>query len=92
MRDLRLRDRDLLAQPVLNLGEYHFAIGWLERLAARAHVREVEQIEDELAHALGAFHSVADELIGVRVELAAVALGQQLDEAGDHAQRFLQVV
>ena len=53
---------------------------------------EREQVVDQHLHALGAVDGELDVLVGPRVELAAVALLQQLAEARDLAQRLLQVV
>ena len=43
-------------------------------------------------HPVGAFHRVADELIGVLVELAFVFPEKELGIARDHAERLLQIV
>jgi hypothetical protein len=51
-----------------------------------------QQVLDQLLHAMRPIHGVADEFVGVRVQLALVALSQQLDEARHHAERLLQVV
>ena len=52
----------------------------------------VEQVVDQLLHPLGAVDGELDVLVGALVELAAVAALEQLAEAGDLAQRLLQVV
>ena len=55
--------------------------------------REIgQQVLDQPLHAAGAVHREGDELVGIGVELALVAPGQQLRVAGHHAQRLLQVV
>ena len=53
---------------------------------------EGEQVVDQALHALRAVDGEADVLVGPLVELAAVAPLQELAEAGDLAQRLLQVV
>ena len=63
-----------------------------QRLALRAHAREIEQVADQTLHALGAIDRVVDVLVGFCVELALVALLEQPGVAGHHAQRFLQIV
>ena len=40
----------------------------------------------------GAIHRIADELVGVGIELLVVAPLHKLQVAGDHAQRLLQVM
>ncbi len=57
-----------------------------------AHPAEREQVVDQHLHPLGPVHGELDVLVGLLVELAAVAALQQLAEAGDLAQRLLQVV
>ena len=49
------------------------AVGRLHLLAARPHARVAEQVVDQLLHARGAVDGVADELVGVVVELAPIA-------------------
>ena len=51
-----------------------------------------EEVEDELLHAFGAFDGEADVAVGVFVESALVAVLEELDVAGDHAEGFLEVV
>ncbi len=53
---------------------------------------EGEQVVDQALHALRAVDGEADVLVGPLVELPAVAALQELAEAGDLAQRLLQVV
>ncbi len=60
------------------------------RLAPHAGVGE--QVVDQRAHPRGALDGVVDDLVGLLVELPAVAAPEQLDEAGDAAQRRQQVV
>ena len=57
-----------------------------------AHARVLQQSANQALHALGAFHGVANVLVGAFVNLALVTIGEQLHVAGNHAQRFLQVV
>ena len=54
--------------------------------------RERQQVVDQVLHALGAVHGEPDVLVRARVELAAVALLEQLAERRDLAQRLLEVV
>ena len=56
------------------------------------HARERQQVVDQVLHAPRAVDGEADVLVGARVELAAVALLEQLAEARDLAQRLLEVV
>ena len=65
-------------------------IGELHGGAPRAGVGE--QVVDQRLHPLDAADGEADEPVGVLVELAVVAAGEQLDEPGDHPQRLLKVV
>ena len=53
---------------------------------------EGQQVVDQPLHALRAVDREPDVLVGPLVELPAVAALQELAEAGDLAQRFLQVV
>ena len=53
---------------------------------------EGQQVVDQSLHALGAVDGELDVLVGALVELPAVAALQELAEAGDLAQRLLQVV
>lgn len=57
-----------------------------------ADAAEREQVVDQHLHPLGSVHGEVDVLVGPLVELAAVAALQQLAEAGDLPQRFLEVV
>ena len=63
-----------------------------EALARAADTAEGEQVVDQQLHALGAVDGEGDVLVGALVELAAVALLEQLAEARHLAQRLLQVV
>ena len=54
--------------------------------------REGQQVVDQVLHPPRAVDGEADVLVGARVELASVALLEQLAEARDLAQRLLQVV
>ena len=62
------------------------------RLLEPPHAREREQVVDQVLHPPRAVDGEADVLVGALVELAAVALLEQLAEARDLAQRLLQVV
>ena len=53
---------------------------------------EREQVVDQHLHALGPVHGEVDVLVGALVELAAVALLEQLAERRHLAERLLQVV
>ena len=57
-----------------------------------AHPRVGQQVRNELLHAGGTVHRVADVLIRLGIQPALVAVPQQLQERGDHAQRLLQVM
>ena len=54
--------------------------------------RVVEQVVDERLHALDAGDDEVDEAVGVLVQAAAVAAGEQVDKAGDDAQRLGEIV
>ena len=58
----------------------------------RSDARVGEQVGDQLLHARDRVERVVDELVGLVVELAAVAAGQQLDVARDDPQRLGEVV
>ena len=59
---------------------------------AGARPRVGEQVVDEHLHPGGTVHGERDEFVGVGVELAPVAVGQELHVAGDHPQRLGQVM
>lgn len=57
-----------------------------------AHPGEVEKVVDECLHTVGTVDRDADVLVRLGVELPSVAPLEKLREAGDLAQRLLQVV
>src|SRR5580692_632903 len=61
-------------------------------LGARPHAGVCQQVFNQVLHPPRPIHGEGDKLVGVRVELAFVALRQQLRITGDHAQWFLQIV
>jgi len=63
-----------------------------ERIAVPLDARVREQVVDHLAHPVRALDGEVDELLGVVVEFAAVALLEQLQVVRDHPERLLQVV
>src|SRR4051812_3309979 len=83
--DRRAQVGERATQRRLQLDPRHF-------LAAGADARVGEQVLDQLLHARRAVDHVAHELLGLVVELVAVAAHHQLRIAADHAQRLLQVV
>ena len=91
-RDARAALFDRHAQILERVLHDRVAIGRRERLGLRAEPRVGEQIIDQRLHALGAVDRITDELVGVGVELAPVALRDQLQVARNHAQRLLHVV
>jgi hypothetical protein len=54
--------------------------------------RKSQQILNQGLHAQSSLAGIADEFIGVLVELAAIAFAEQLGVRRHHAQRLLQVV
>src|SRR5262249_42616405 len=68
------------------------AVGQRQGVLHSARVRVGQQILDERLHAGGSVHGVGDVLVGLGIELALVALGQQFQVTGYHAQGLLQVV
>lgn len=62
------------------------------RRAFAPDTRIIEQGQDHLVHALGAFQGVVQALPGVLVEPAFQRLAEQLQIAADHAQGLAQVV
>ena len=69
-----------------------FAGGIEQVLSLCPDARIGQQILDQPLHAAGPVHREGDELVGIGVQLALVAPGQQLRVAGHHAQRLLQIV
>ena len=63
-----------------------------ESFGGPPHPREGEQVVDQGLHPLGPVDGELDVLVGPFVELAPVALLEQLGEAGHLAERLLQVV
>jgi hypothetical protein len=61
-------------------------------VTALAHAGEGEKVLDEHLHAPRAVHGVRDIRVRARVELPAVAVGEELRVAAHHAQGLLQVV
>ncbi|RPK32873.1 hypothetical protein EES37_32785 [Streptomyces sp. ADI91-18] len=62
------------------------------RVVDAAHPGEVEEVVDEDLHAVRPVDRVLDVLVRPGVELSPVAALQELGEAGDLAQRLLEVV
>src|SRR5713226_9240325 len=60
--------------------------------AVTARAREQQQIVDELFHPHRAIDRKVDEVVGVGVELALVALLDELHVARDHPERLLQIM
>ena len=55
-------------------------------------VRILQQIVDENAHTLDAVDDQGDKFVGLGIVRIAIAADQQLSEAGDGAERLLQIV
>ena len=64
----------------------------LEAGGVAADARERQEVVDQVLHALGPVDHEGDVLVGAVVELTPVAALEELAEAGDLAQRLLQVV
>src|SRR5918994_4180999 len=67
------------------------SIGRREGLAPRVHARIGQQVVDEDLHPVGAVHSVADELVGLDIELTLVAAGNKPGVTRYPAQTLLPV-
>ena len=92
MRHLRAAVLDGAAQIDQRVLQRLFARGVEQLSSLCSDARVGQQVLDQTLHAAGAVDGEGDELVGVRVQLALVAPGQQLGIAGHHAQRLLQVV
>ena len=68
------------------------AVHQRKRLHLSPHPRVFEQITQQNLHALGAIDSIANKFICLGIEFSLIAFGQELQETGYRAQRFLQVV
>ena len=68
------------------------AVGRLEALATGADPRIRQQVVDERLHPADAIDGVADQLVGTSIQLALVALLENLHAPRHGPQRFLQVV
>lgn len=75
-------------------GPFHdrFEVDLLGIVVDAAHPGEVEEVVDQGLHPVGAVDGYGDVLVRLGVELPSVAPLEQLREAGDLAQRLLQVV
>ena len=59
---------------------------------APAEARELEQVVNQLVHALGGLAGAAEEVLSLRIKLAGVALQQHLAEPANAAERRAQIV
>jgi len=69
--------------------------GEIDRLPvqfAPPNARELQQVINQVAHALAGFADAAEEVLPAGIELAGMAFEQHLAEAADAAQRRAQVV
>ena len=66
------------------------SLNWL--LLSIGQLRIGKQVREQFAHALRALGDELDASSGFAVELAAIALHEELRVASDHPQRFLQIV
>ena len=64
----------------------------MERRAACADAREVQQVIDQLLHVRHAVDDVMDELVGIGIEFPLVPVLDQLHVADHNAQWLLEVV
>ena len=80
------------AQVLKGCLHHRLAVGLAEIKFLTVHAGIRQQVDDQLLHALGAIHGIVDVAVGRLVQPAGVALGEQLGEAGHHAERFLQIV
>ena len=62
----------------------------IARFAVHAGVGQ--QVADQAGHPLGPVHGVGDVLVGLGIHLSPIAIAQQLQVAGDHPQRLLEIV
>ena len=74
--------------------ENQIEVNSLNAPAAPVHreLRIGKQVREQFAHALRAFGDELDASRGFAVELAPIAFHEELRVAGDHPQRFLQIV
>ena len=79
-------------EPRLRLVDQLRRLDALVRRGVPADAGELEQVVDQLLHPLGAVDRERDVAVGALVELPLVAALEHLREAGDLAQRLLQVV
>ena len=92
VRHQRAAVLDGAAQIHQRLLQRLFAGGIEQLLSFCPDARIGQQILDQPLHAAGAVDGEGDEFVGIGVQLALVAPGQQLRVTGHHAQRLLQVV
>ena len=83
--DRRLHPAERVAHELL-------AVDGPDAVLLRARPRVGEQVVDQALHAVHAVDRELDELVRIRVQLAAVTARQQLHVAGHHAQRLGEVV
>ena len=85
-----LPDADLEVRE--HVVKHRRTIGRLKGLAASAHPRIRQEVLNERMHTGGARDGVGDELMGVGIELVAVALLKQLNAPCDRPQWLLQIM